>query len=72
MCLLAFAVCVSSLLQLDARDACAGLLIPLNECRRSSLYLPWSCKHERHAYELCQYKLYMARVAKQTAAKESQ
>jgi NADH dehydrogenase (ubiquinone) 1 beta subcomplex subunit 7 len=45
------------------RDFCAHLLIPLNECRRNSFYLPWKCEHERHAYELCQYKEYKRRVA---------
>lgn len=29
------------------RDFCADLLIPLNECRRKSLYLPWKCEAER-------------------------
>jgi len=38
------------------RDFCAHLLIPLNECRRKSFYLPWKCEHERHVYEKCQYK----------------
>jgi len=50
------------------RDFCAHLLIPLNECRRKSFYLPWKCEHERHVYEKCQYKEYMKRVA---AMKES-
>jgi NADH dehydrogenase (ubiquinone) 1 beta subcomplex subunit 7 len=45
------------------RDFCAHLLIPLNECRRKSFYLPWKCEHERHAYELCQYNEYKRRVA---------
>lgn len=26
--------------------------------------MPWACKHERHAYELCQYKQYTARLKK--------
>jgi NADH dehydrogenase (ubiquinone) 1 beta subcomplex subunit 7 len=43
------------------RDFCAHLLIPLNECRRKSFYLPWKCEHERHEYELCQYKEYKRR-----------
>lgn len=43
------------------RDFCAHLLIPLNECRRKSFYLPWKCEHERHVYEKCQYKECVAR-----------
>lgn len=37
------------------RDYCAHLLIPLNECRHRTAYLPWKCGHERHEYEKCQY-----------------
>lgn len=40
------------------RDECAHLLIPLNECRRSTFYLPWKCEHERHVYEKCKYEEY--------------
>lgn len=43
-------------LDIGYRDFCAHLLIPLNECRRKSFYLPWKCEHERHVYEKCQYK----------------
>ena len=43
------------------RDFCAHLLIPLNECRRRSFYLPWKCGRERHVYEKCQYKECVAR-----------
>lgn len=43
-------------LDLGYRDFCAHLLIPLNECRRKSFFLPWKCEHERHVYEKCQYK----------------
>ena len=35
-------------LDIGYRDFCAHLLIPLNECRRKSFYLPWKCGHERH------------------------
>ncbi|KAJ7896439.1 NADH-ubiquinone oxidoreductase B18 subunit-domain-containing protein [Mycena olivaceomarginata] len=35
------------------RDGCSALLIPLNVCRRKTLYMPWECDHERHAYEKC-------------------
>jgi len=57
-------------LPLEARDFCAHLLIPLNECRRAAFYLPWSCKHERHIYEACQYKEYKKRVVKMEAQRE--
>lgn len=43
------------------RDYCAHLLIPLNECRHRNYYLPWKCEHERHDYEVCEYKEYMRR-----------
>ena len=39
------------------RDYCAHLLIPLNECRSATYYMPWKCKHEKHVYEKCQYKV---------------
>ena len=41
---------------LGLRDYCAHLLIPLNKCRHQNFYLPWKCGHERHEYEVCQYK----------------
>lgn len=40
------------------RDYCAHMLIKLNQCRRNNYYLPWKCEHERHHYEVCQYKEY--------------
>ena len=43
-------------IDLAYRDFCAHLLIPLNECRRKSFFLPWKCKDERHVYEKCQYE----------------
>ncbi|KAL4422709.1 hypothetical protein ABPG75_008906 [Micractinium tetrahymenae] len=46
-----------------SRDFCAHVLLKLNECRRASLYVPWKCEHERHEYELCQYKDYKRRLA---------
>ena len=59
-------------LDLAFRDECAGLLIPLNECRRATWFAPWSCNNERHAYEKCQYLAYKARVAlKKTEKSES-
>ena len=27
------------------------LLIPLNVCRKGTLYMPWECENERHTYE---------------------
>jgi len=46
-------------IDLAYRDFCAHLLIPLNECRRKSFFLPWKCKDERHVYEKCQYEEYV-------------
>ena len=40
------------------RDHCAHKLVDLNECRRENYYLPWTCQHEKHSYEKCQYKEY--------------
>ncbi|OQS05199.1 hypothetical protein THRCLA_20693 [Thraustotheca clavata] len=37
------------------RDQCAGILVPLNECRRDTGFKPWQCQDLRHAYEKCQY-----------------
>lgn len=44
------------------RDRCAGLLIPLNKCRKEGNYLPWNCVQERHDYEECQYLDFKRRV----------
>lgn len=38
------------------RDYCSHLLIDLNKCRRSNFYMPFKCEHERHTYEMCEYK----------------
>ena len=57
-------------LPLEARDFCAHLLIPLNNCRRDAYYLPWACKHERHLYEGCQYKEYTKRVKQMDDSKQ--
>lgn len=54
---------------LASRDHCAHLLIPLNECRRKALYMPWACGDARHAYEKCLYFDYKRRVAKKAAEK---
>lgn len=40
---------------LEWRDYCAHKLIPLNKCRRATLFMPWKCQDERHDYEKCQY-----------------
>lgn len=48
---------------LGYRDQCASLLIPLNECRRETLYMPFKCQDLRHAYEKCQYDEYVEEVA---------
>lgn len=57
-------------IDLAYRDFCSALLIPLNTCRRANFWVPWSCKHEKHEYEKCQYKSYLARVATMQASKE--
>jgi len=44
------------------RDQCSSVLIPLNVCRKGTLYMPWECENERHAYEKCQYDDYMRRM----------
>lgn len=46
---------------LHVRDDCAGILIPLNKCRRANFYAPWQCKDERHEYEICLYEQYELR-----------
>lgn len=47
---------------LPFRDRCAGLLIPLNKCRRETAYLPWKCGQLRHDYEECEYLDFQRRV----------
>jgi len=42
----------------NLRDSCSHLLIPLNQCRRNNMFLPFKCTHERHGYEVCAYKEY--------------
>lgn len=37
-------------------DACLHLLIPLRVCQRQHLYMPFSCRHQKHEYEECLYK----------------
>ncbi|PWN88505.1 hypothetical protein FA10DRAFT_254738 [Acaromyces ingoldii] len=43
------------------RDNCSALLIPLNKCRKETLYAPWKCEDERHTYEKCQYDDFVRR-----------
>ncbi|KAF7325636.1 NADH dehydrogenase [ubiquinone] 1 beta subcomplex subunit 7 [Mycena kentingensis (nom. inval.)] len=52
----------ASRVPLQWRDGCSAMLIPLNACRRKTLYMPWECDHERHAYEKCQYDDYLRRM----------
>lgn len=54
-------------IKLESRDHCAHLLIPLNQCRRKTMYLPWKCVDERHGYEACEYELFLERVKKMDA-----
>lgn len=48
---------------IHVRDNCAGVLIPLNKCRRQNFYLPFKCEDERHSYEICMYEEYEKRRA---------
>ena len=48
-------------IDLAYRDHCAHLLIPLNECRRKTFFMPYKCQHERHEYEKCQYVEWLKR-----------
>jgi NADH dehydrogenase (ubiquinone) 1 beta subcomplex subunit 7 len=50
-------------LPLHGRDYCAHKLVPLNHCRRENFYMPWTCHHERHDYEVCLYNEYQRRQA---------
>ncbi|KAJ2155968.1 hypothetical protein GGF46_005493 [Coemansia sp. RSA 552] len=51
----------SARIPLRYRDYCAHMLVPLNKCRHRTMYLPWKCEGERHAYEECQYRDFMRR-----------
>ncbi|WFD35297.1 hypothetical protein MCUN1_002148 [Malassezia cuniculi] len=51
--------CNAAHVPLGYRDSCSALLIPLNKCRRKTLYAPWKCEEERHTYERCQYEEYV-------------
>ncbi|KZP05334.1 hypothetical protein FIBSPDRAFT_765971 [Athelia psychrophila] len=52
------------------RDQCSALLIPLNKCRRTNSYTPWTCENERHGYEKCQYDDLMRRMKKMSKLKQ--
>ncbi|KAH7903159.1 NADH-ubiquinone oxidoreductase B18 subunit-domain-containing protein [Hygrophoropsis aurantiaca] len=54
------------------RDQCSALLIPLNTCRRKTLYMPWECNDERHTYEKCQYDDLMRRMREMSKLKLQQ
>lgn len=56
-----------SKIPLAFRDTCGHLLVDLNKCRKSTLYNPNSCGHERHTYEECEYYAWMDRVAAKKA-----
>lgn len=56
---------------LEYRDRCAGLLIPLNKCRRETYFMPWSCTEERHSYEKCQYEDFKRRVKEMEELKKT-
>lgn len=49
-------------LPLAYRDYCAHVLIPLNECRKRTYYMPFKCQDLRHMYEKCQFFECVARV----------
>ncbi|PRP85067.1 hypothetical protein PROFUN_07251 [Planoprotostelium fungivorum] len=51
------------------RDHCAHLLVPLNQCRQKSFYMPWKCTHERHEYEICEHSEWAARQEKRYGKK---
>lgn len=42
-------------LPIEYRDYCAHILIPFNQCRRETSYMPWKCQDLRHLYEKCQF-----------------
>merc|ERR1711865_85375 len=54
---------VAHRIPVHARDNCAHVLIPLNECRRANFYATSACGDLRHAYEFCQYSDFRARKA---------
>ncbi|KAN0062348.1 hypothetical protein ACQY0O_005230 [Thecaphora frezii] len=59
-------------LPLGYRDQCSALLIPLNKCRKQTLYAPWKCEDERHTYEKCQYDDFLRRQRELSALKKAQ
>ncbi|KAJ2143958.1 hypothetical protein EV180_002166, partial [Coemansia sp. RSA 518] len=61
----------SARIPLRYRDYCAHMLVPLNKCRHRTMYMPWKCTDERHAYEECQYHDFMRRSKMLAQIKES-
>lgn len=53
---------VGARIPIGFRDECVEGLRDLNQCRFETFYLPWKCEHERHHYEVCQYKQYVGRL----------
>lgn len=58
---------MSARLDLQWRDYCAHVLIPLNKCRRENHFLPFRCVDERHAYEKCQWTQFSRRTKEMTS-----
>jgi NADH dehydrogenase (ubiquinone) 1 beta subcomplex subunit 7 len=58
------------LVPVGLRDNCAHLLVPLNVCRRETLFNPFQCTHQRHIYEECQYIAWQARVEAKNVLKQ--
>jgi NADH dehydrogenase (ubiquinone) 1 beta subcomplex subunit 7 len=54
------------------RDKCAHLLVPLNVCRRETLFHPDRCGHQRHIYEECQHIAWSARVQAKTQQRKEE
>ena len=54
---------------LALRDTCAHLLVPLNRCRRETLFNPDRCGQQRHIYEECEFIAWEKRVAAKKAMK---
>lgn len=53
---------IAARIPINYRDNCVDGLVELNKCRFEAFYLPWKCTHERHNYEVCQYKEYLERL----------
>ncbi|XP_031826850.1 NADH dehydrogenase (ubiquinone) B18 subunit [Nomia melanderi] len=44
------------------RDYCAHKYLELEACKRQNIPLPYYCRHERHAYDVCLTEDYMLRT----------